>query len=263
MTSTNITNSNNEKILLIVNKSKYADSLVESLSKLGYKTTQANTGEEGIKMIFDLLPHLVIVDIDLPDMDGYTVLEKKNSEKMLASIPVFLMSPNGEPVNMRRVPQNSVVEFIMSLHNDVDQVLQKVNYYFNKSHKKNMPSTAKKVLWIEDDKLISTILSKKLIAAGFELTHLKSGDEALTVLSENPNFDAILTDLILPGMSGFDILQKVKNTENLKHIPVMVLSNLSKPGDIERAKIMGAKKFLVKAAASLDRIVEETMELCE
>ena len=66
----------------------------------------------------------------------------------------------------------------------------------------------------------------------------------------------------MPGMSGFDILQKIKADPRLKDVPTMILSNLNKQTDIERAKILGAKKFLVKAAASLDQIVGEVKDLC-
>ena len=74
--------------------------------------------------------------------------------------------------------------------------------------------------------------------------------------------DAIVLDLLMPGMNGFDILQKVKNDPRLKDVPAMILSNLNKQSDIDRARILGAKKFLVKAAASLDQIVEEVESLC-
>ena len=69
--------------------------------------------------------------------------------------------------------------------------------------------------------------------------------------------DIFILDIMLPEMSGFDILQKIKMNENLRGVPVIILSNLSKQGDIERAKMLGANKYIVKAAASLDEIIHE------
>ena len=103
--------------------------------------------------------------------------------------------------------------------------------------------------------------AQKLVAAGFELFHAKNGEEALEIL-KTVLPDVIAVDLILPGMSGFDILQKVNMDERLKKIPKMVLSNLSKPSDIEKAHALGATKFLVKAATSLDQIVAEVKGMC-
>src|SRR6185312_13783026 len=118
------------------------------------------------------------------------------------------------------------------------------------------PGDKRKLLWVEDDKLIGTILAKKLVSSGFDLFHAKNGEEAMEALKSSIP-DAVVVDLMLPGMSGFDILQKMQTDPQLKKVPSMVLSNLSKPSDIEKAKMLGAKKFLVKAATSLDQIVEE------
>ncbi len=74
--------------------------------------------------------------------------------------------------------------------------------------------------------------------------------------------DVIVLDLLLPGMNGFDILAKINEDPGLKKVPVMILSNLSKPSDIDRAKALGAKRFLIKAASSLEDIVKEIRTLC-
>ncbi len=74
---------------------------------------------------------------------------------------------------------------------------------------------------------------------------------------QNTRPDVIVLDPLIPGMSGFDVLQKIKSVDSLKNVPVMILSNLNKQSDIDRAKLLGAQKFLVKAAASLDQIVLE------
>jgi CheY-like chemotaxis protein len=63
-------------------------------------------------------------------------------------------------------------------------------------------------------------------------------------------------------MSGLEILQKIRDDHRLDKVPVMILSNLSKPSDIEKAKILDAKKFLVKASTSLDQIVANINEMC-
>ncbi len=252
-----------EKILLITNKGKFADSLEDVLDESGYESIQENTGQAGLKKISDANPDLVIIDIDLSDTDGYAVLAKKVADNTISNIPTFLISTNATPINMRNVPPGSVSEFIMSMHSEVTPVVSKINAFFGKvSQPSKGNKKANKILWVEDDKLIGTILSKKFISSGFDLTQAKSGDEAMNILAERSDFDAILLDLILPGASGFDVLQKIKSQDSTKNIPVMILSNLSKPSDVERAKILGATKFVVKAAASLDKIVTETNELC-
>jgi len=76
--------------------------------------------------------------------------------------------------------------------------------------------------------------------------------------------DAVILDLLLPGMSGFDILARIRSMDGrVKDVPVMILSNLSTSADIERAKLLGAGRFMVKAASSLDQIVAEVKDLAK
>lgn len=247
-----------EKILVIEGETVFGGRVVEALKKEGYSASLATDGTAGMKLIYDTLPHLILVDIVLPGTDGYQILAKKQSEALLAKIPVFLLSTQGVPINMARVPQGAVREFILDMHADSREIVKRVNLLFGypSSDDSDDSGVKKKLLWVEDDKLIGSILSKKLIASGFDLFHAKNGQEALQYLADHVP-DAMVFDLLMPGMSGFDILQKAKADPRLKTVPAMILSNLNKQSDIERAKVLGAQKFLVKAAASLDQIVEE------
>jgi len=256
-----MTTDKKEKILIIEGDGDFGESISEALKKEGYNTFLVKNGAEAMKSIVDTLPHLILLDVVLTGADGYDILEKKQAEPLLAKIPVFLLSTQGVPINMRRVPTGSVADFLMALHMSPAEVIEKVNRHFG--HEATMgaadasaDANKKKILWVEDDKLIGTILAKKLISSGFDLFHAKNGEEALEALKSSIP-DAVVVDLMLPGMTGFDILQKMQMDPQLKKIPTMVLSNLSKPSDIEKAKMLGAKKFLVKAATSLDQIVEE------
>ncbi len=252
--------SRDEKILLITADPSFSDKLVSALKKAEYAsiTSVTETGK-GLKAIYDTLPHLVLIDVTM--QDAYDILKGKQAEPLLAKIPVFLLSTQGTPINMNDVPSGSVNEFIMALHADPEAVIAKIEHQFG--HDPIVPpgslataSNKIKLLWVEDDKMIGTILAKTLVAAGFDLFHAKNGEEALQALkSITP--EVIAVDLILPGMSGFDILEQVNKEEKLRDIPKMILSNLSKPADIEKARNLGATKFLVKATTSLDQIVAE------
>ncbi len=253
-----------EKILVIEGDAAFGQRIVDALKNEGYIATLVTDGTAGLKAIYDTLPHLILVDIVLPGTDGYDVIAKKHTEPLLTKIPVFLLSTRGVPINMARVPQGAVKEFILDLHADTAEIIKRINNLFNYTDSSNSSDSKskKKVVWVEDDKLIGTILAKKLTSSGFELFHAKNGDEALKYLANNVP-DAIVLDLIMPGISGLDILQKIKDDPRLKDVPAMILSNINKQEDIERAKILGAKKFLVKAAASLDQIVLEVGDLCK
>lgn len=250
-----------EKILIIESDQAFGDLIAEVLTKKGYKVNLSRTAPEGLQAIFDLLPHLVILDVTLSGGDGYAILEKKQSESMLVKIPVFLLSNQVNPINMTRVPKDSVKEFLIAIHMNPADIATKVDELFGYTtdpslQAPQMKGDKKKLLWVEDDRLIGTILSKKLLSSGFDLFHAKNGEEALEAMNQIVP-DAIIIDLVLPNMSGFDILQAARRNSKLAKVPAMILSNLSKQSDIEKAKALGAQKFLVKAAVSLDQIIEE------
>ena len=108
----------------------FAERLAEAFPSGRLYSFASNEGNEGLKKIFDLLPHLVIIGITLTGIDGYGILEKKQAEPMLAKIPVFLLSMQGEPIDMRRVPSSSVSEFIAGIHSDPALIVEKVNRAF-------------------------------------------------------------------------------------------------------------------------------------
>lgn len=254
-----------KKILVVTGDGNFGERLRKVLQDGGYFAVLVKNGVEAVKAMVDTLPHLVLLDVVITGADSYSILAEKQSEPMLAKIPLFLMSTQGTPINMRRVPQGAVAEFIVAMHAEPKEVLDRVDGHFGVNRSESVSPDGisddrKKILWVEDDKLIGTILGKKLVSSGFDLTHTKNGEETLREL-EDLVPDIIIVDLLLPGMSGFEILEKIKGRDRLKSVPVMVLSNLSKPSDIEKAKALGVQKFLVKAASSLDQIVAEVRNL--
>jgi CheY-like chemotaxis protein len=122
------------------------------------------------------------------------------------------------------------------------------------------PLKGKTVLWVEDDKFLSDILVRKFQQIGCDIQRMKNGEEALAFLEQKVPH-VILLDILLPGMNGFDILQKVKMNPKLRSIPVVILSNTSQSSDLEKSKVLGANLFLVKAAVSLDQILHEVGSL--
>lgn len=114
----------------------------------------------------------------------------------------------------------------------------------------------KKVLIVEDDRFLRDLAVKKLQLAGYVVVVAVDGNQALQqAAGEHP--DLILLDIILPGVDGFEVLRRLKADGQLKHIPVVLLSNLGQKADLERGLSLGATDYLVKAHYTLDEIVDK------
>jgi len=115
---------------------------------------------------------------------------------------------------------------------------------------------SKKILFIEDESALQKTFGEILRQEGYEMISALDGKTGLRLAkSEKP--DLILLDLILPKMPGFDVLKKLKEDNETKDIPVIVLTNLEDIKDVDRAIELGATTYLVKAKYSLEEIVEK------
>lgn len=112
----------------------------------------------------------------------------------------------------------------------------------------------KKVLIVEDDTLLSSLLSRKL-SETYEILYAPTGEAAFDILSKNTP-DLILLDIVLPGINGFEVLQRIKADPKTSGIHVVILSNLSQEEDVARGKQLGADQFVVKVSLTLDEIVQ-------
>jgi DNA-binding response OmpR family regulator len=113
-----------------------------------------------------------------------------------------------------------------------------------------------KVLIIEDDRFLRELMVRKLKMENFEVIEAEDGAEGLKKIKEEKP-DLVLLDLILPEMDGFEVLEQKRKDEEIKNIPVIILSNLGQKEEIDRGLQLGAKDYLIKAQFSPSEIIEK------
>jgi len=248
------------KILIIEDDVFLGDVLVQKLSTAGYDVALSRDGAEGLAKLKELRPDLLLLDIILPTMNGYEILDHKYNDPTVRNIPTIIISNSGQPVEINRALALGVKDYLVKAQFDPEDVLKKVREQFNHEQKSEGPKDQslkdRMILWVEDDKFLSDLISRKLSSQGALLSHADNGEEALKhVEKELP--DIVLLDILLSGMDGFEILKRLKEDPKTKNIPVILLSNLGQQDDIDKGKKLGAARFLVKATVTLDEIVEE------
>jgi len=117
------------------------------------------------------------------------------------------------------------------------------------------------ILLVEDDPFLSSILQLKLDKENFKTIRAADGEEALNLLTEQGiRPDLILLDLILPKKNGFEVLETIRQDPTLEKLPVVIISNLGQPSDIDRGKALGVIDYFVKAKLSVDELVNKVKE---
>lgn len=119
---------------------------------------------------------------------------------------------------------------------------------------------AKKILLIEDEEIMINLLQRKLIKEGYDVSLARDGEEGLKRLREiNP--DIVLLDIIMPKMGGFEVMEEIARDEELKKIPIMVISNSGQPVELDRAQKLGARDWLIKTEFDPQEVADKVIKL--
>jgi DNA-binding response OmpR family regulator len=257
------------KILIIEDEPALLELLVTKLNKEGYVVSSAVDGEEGYEKIKKIRPDLILLDIVMPKMNGYEVLEKMNGEQM--KIPVIIISNSGQPVEIEKTKKLGAVDHLIKTEFNPLDVINKVHNLLDDEdssigektpdipvakESEEVKKLGVKVLLVEDDAFLREICSKKLVKEGFTVFEALDGEQALNGFAKIKP-DIILLDIILPAIDGFQILHQIRGYADKKiaQTPVIMLSNLGQEDDIKKAMDMGANDYLVKAHFTTEEIV--------
>jgi DNA-binding response OmpR family regulator len=257
---------NKEKILIIEDEKVLSDIIAKKLRLEGYDVQTAFNGEEGLEKINAAKPDLILLDILMPKVDGFGVLKSLSENPELSKIPVIIISNSGQPVEIERAMSMGVKDYLIKAEFDPEEVIAKVRNVLdkikNKANGAEKMKGSKRILIVEDDQLLRSLCAKKFSSEGFAVDAAIDAQEGLDKIKKNKP-DLILLDLVLPGMSGFDILKIIKSDPDKKiaGIPVIILSNLGQESDIEKGKQLGADDYMIKATTTTEEIVSKIRKI--
>ena len=116
---------------------------------------------------------------------------------------------------------------------------------------------------VDDDRFLLDMYAVKFKAAGHEVTAFSKGEDLIAALKEHPAPHALLLDIVMPGMSGFDILTAIRKENLGAGMKVIVLSNQGQDADLNRAKELKADGYIIKASAIPSEVFSETIKIIE
>jgi HAMP domain-containing protein/CheY-like chemotaxis protein/signal transduction histidine kinase len=238
-----------DRTLLIVEDDLYfARLLLDEARENGFKGLVAVNGAAAIALARRFRPDAVTLDIVLPDMDGWTVLDRLKHDPKTRHIPVNVISADTQ---MQRGYRLGAIGYL-----EKPVTKEAINEAMN-AIKRFIERPAKNLLIVEDDEVQRQSIIELIGNGDVESTAVASGAEAIELLQER-HFDCMVIDLGLPDMTGYELIKRIQEDLGLTHLPIVVYTgkDLSSKEELELRKMTEA--VIVKEAKSPDRLLDET-----
>ena len=231
-------------ILVIDDDQTVCQMMARYLEREGFVVRTATGGREGLKLARDAHPAAITLDINMPDLDGWTVLAALKGDPQLADIPVVLVTIED---NRSRGYSLGATEY-MTKPIDRERLISVL-------HSISSP-VARKVLLVDDDEIMRESVRRVLEQEEWEVTGASNGRVALERLAESCP-DVIVLDLMMPEMDGFEFLVEMRQRPQWREIPVMVLT--AKDLSVEDQKQLNGYvgRVMQKNASELDELLRE------
>lgn len=262
---------NGKKLLVVGDESLQILELEKRLKRLGMSITLSDCQSVSPSYINDNKVDLILLNHLHSDAVCTNMITVSHNSEVQNAIPVFaLVKKNSHDI--QEALTHGAADYITP-EETIDSIIQKIeavfvddNVFASSSSIDITPVETKtkvkgiKVFVVEDDSLLRNLLSIRLGKSSFPHEFSNDGKNAIEDIARFKP-DAIILDLMLPGVSGFDVLAKLKADPKLKDIPVIVFSNRDGMQDKQKAIDLGASCFYVKAMTDLSEIIEKIEEL--
>ncbi|WP_428330745.1 response regulator [Mucilaginibacter sp.] len=241
--------SDKEPLVVIVEDDKnFADILHDYSRDHGYKSIMVYEGTNAVQLIKENQPDAVILDIMLPGKDGWQILKELKQDVATMHIPVHLMSAGEAAAN--RVRREGAISFLKKpidtgtldkLFGDI--MLQSGTKF-------------KQILLVEDNQTQSQALNDLMQSQGITVDQAFDGASAFRMLHEN-EYQCVILDLNLPDISGLDFLDKIKEIDRFKALPVIINTAMELDKTSVSRLMHYANAMVVKTTKSADRLIDE------
>jgi HAMP domain-containing protein/CheY-like chemotaxis protein len=239
-----------DRLLLIVeDDAVFAQTLVDVARQHRFKAVVAHSGHAALELVKELKPEAITLDLGLPDMDGWFVLDRLKHDPATRHIPVHIISASDSP-------ERRGLEYgaIAVLGKPVDQrgiaeALETIQGFLERR--------VKRLLVVEDDATQRQSIVELIGNGEVSTTAVGTAQAALDALGRE-RFDCVVLDLRLPDLSGLELMKRIKEREELKRMPIVIYTGkeLSKSEETDLRKL--AQTIIIKDVKSPERLLDET-----
>ncbi|MDW7680104.1 MAG: response regulator, partial [bacterium] len=226
---------------------KFAKILIDLARERNFKSLVAPTGRKGLQLAEEFKPDAIILDIGLPDIDGWTVMEKLKDNPDTRHIPVHFISASDKSMEALRMGAIGFLSKPVTMEG-LEGAFNKIEAIISKS--------IKNLLVVEDDENQRKSIIELIGNSDVRTTTTESGKKAFEMLKTN-NFDCMVLDLGLSDISGFELLQMIEAEKSINHIPIIIYTGKEISRHEEEKLKKHAESIIIKGVRSPDRLFDE------
>ena len=258
-----------QKVLIVDDDPAAREYLQMILEQKGYLTTTATDGRDALQQLSQARPDVVLLDLVMPEMDGFTLLHELKNTPELCTLPVVVLTAKDlSPSEKDRLEQSVRSVLRKSLCNQ-NELLQEIVTTLERLANERPPVPTDgppRILVVEDNETAALQIRTALEDSGYRVEHALNGEDAIArVRQQAPN--GIVLDLMMPGVDGFQVLEALRSAPSTAAIPVLVLTakeltaadrarlktnhvqQLIQKGSVDRAQLISALHTLVHPPA--------------
>ena len=250
------------KRLLIVEDNPIEQQSIQAL--LGYQDIEmvaVDTGAAALAAMHDKPFDCVVLDLRLPDMSGFELLDKIHGEPSLAEVPVVVYT--GKELNEEeqkklkslaksivlkdvQSPERLLDETALFLHRVVADLPQSMQRVLQGLHNSNEVLRGRKVLVVDDDARNIFALTSVLENQDAEVISATNGRDAIKTILNNSEISIVLMDIMMPDMDGYETMRKIRELADFRSLPILALTAKAMKGDREKCLTAGASDYIAK-----------------
>jgi CheY-like chemotaxis protein len=240
--------------LLVVEDDEYGrDILSRQLEKQGYSVAVAENGRQALEMLKIERYDLMLLDIQMPEMDGFHVLENIKTDRDTKHIPVIMLTGITDQDSVLKAINLGAEDYLVKPFS-IQIVRARVwrslkaragNSNYPTNGEETEENQSARILVVDDNEINRDILKRRLKRFGCSIDEAENGMDALDMLHQN-EYDLVLLDIMMPVMNGFDTLEKIKSDPQSASIPVIMITADDRSDSAEKCFALGAEDYITK-----------------